>query len=115
MQSASFIESQNEEWRVIDQGITRQILGYDDKILLAKVRFESGVDSGSHAHQEHSQSSYVESGLFEIMIGGQSRVLRAGDGFFAPMGVLHGARCIEAGALIDTFSPVRADFFCVDL
>lgn len=111
MQSSNFIEAQNTEWKTVEPGITRQIMGYDDKILLAKVRFQSGVASGAHAHQAHSQSSYVESGVFEITIDGESRILRAGDGFFAPIGAMHGARCIEAGVLIDTFSPVRSDFF----
>jgi quercetin dioxygenase-like cupin family protein len=52
----------------------------------------------------------VESGVFEIEIAGEKRILKAGDAFFIPTNVWHGAVCIEAGVLIDTFSPMREDF-----
>jgi len=37
-------------------------------------------------------------------------VLNAGDAFYIPPNVLHGAICREAGVLIDVFSPMREDF-----
>ncbi|MEG0602592.1 MAG: cupin domain-containing protein [Mucinivorans sp.] len=108
--SESFLIGSQIETRQVEPGITRQIMGYDDKIMVAKVCFEGGITSGAHSHGVHSQSSYVSSGVFEITLDGQSRVLRAGDGFFAAPGVEHCACCIERGVLIDTFSPIREDF-----
>lgn len=108
-QSNNFLINSLLEQKTIDRGITRQIMGYDDNLMVAKVSFDSGADSGSHAHGDHSQSSYVASGVFEVTIDGECRTLRAGDGYFAARGVEHDARCIEQGVLIDTFSPLRLD------
>jgi mannose-6-phosphate isomerase-like protein (cupin superfamily) len=71
---------------------------------------------GSHSHvhtHEHSQATFVASGKFELTIGNEKRVLSAGDGYYVKPDEPHGCLCIEAGVLIDTFSPVRADFLSV--
>jgi quercetin dioxygenase-like cupin family protein len=62
-----------------------------------------------HTHY-HSQASYVASGTFELTIGDEKKILTTGDGYYVAPDVLHGCVCLEAGVLIDTFSPVRADF-----
>ncbi|GIW56714.1 MAG: hypothetical protein KatS3mg082_3118 [Nitrospiraceae bacterium] len=62
-----------------------------------------------HRHP-HRQTTYVESGVFEVEIGGEKAVLRAGDGFFVPPDVMHGAVALEAGSLIDVFTPARGSF-----
>jgi quercetin dioxygenase-like cupin family protein len=62
-----------------------------------------------HQHY-HSQITNVESGVFEVEIGGEKKVLKGGDAFYIPPHVLHGAVCLEAGVLIDIFSPMREDF-----
>ena len=41
---------------------------------------------------------------------GETKIVRTGDGVYMKPGVLHGCECVEAGVLIDTFSPVREDF-----
>ena len=62
------------------------------------------------ADDGESQATYVASGKFELNIGGETRILEAGDGYYVAPDELHGCVCLEAGVLIDTFSPVRADF-----
>jgi quercetin dioxygenase-like cupin family protein len=52
----------------------------------------------------------VESGLFEIEINGDKKILKRGDAYYIPPDTMHGAVCIEAGVLIDVFSPMREDF-----
>ena len=59
---------------------------------------------------DHSQATYVVSGKFELTIGDKKEILSAGDGYYVAPDELHGCVCLEAGILIDTFSPVRADF-----
>lgn len=90
-------------------GITRQILGYDGQLMMVKVTFEKGAVGTVHEHY-HSQATYVASGRFELTIGGEKRILEAGDGYYVAPDEPHGCVCLEAGILIDTFSPVRADF-----
>ena len=62
-----------------------------------------------HEHY-HSQATYVVSGKFELTIGDKKEILSAGDGYYVAPDEWHGCVCLEAGILIDTFSPVRADF-----
>ncbi len=90
-------------------GITRQIMGYDGQLMMVKVEFEKGAVGTVHEHY-HSQATYVASGKFELTIGDEKKILVAGDGYYVAPDEPHGCVCLEAGILIDTFSPVRADF-----
>ncbi len=101
----------NEEtpWREAAPGIERQLFGYNDQIMMVKVKFEKGVIGSLHEHF-HSQVSYVESGVFELTIGDNKKILRSGDGYYVPPHAIHGCKCVEEGILIDVFSPAREDF-----
>ena len=108
-QSAPFVVAHETPKEDLGDGITRQILGYGPEIMIVRVWFEKGAVGQVHAHR-HSQSSYVESGSFEVFIDGEKKVLSAGDCFYIAPHLDHGAVCLEAGVLIDTFSPLREDF-----
>ncbi len=84
-------------------------MAYDGQLMMVKVKFEKGAVGTPHTHY-HSQATYVASGRFELEIGGQKKILSAGDGYYVEPDELHGCVCLEAGILIDTFSPMRADF-----
>ena len=83
-------------------------MAYDENLMVVKVQFEKGGIGAIHKHS-HSQISHVESGQFEIEINGYKKMLGAGDAFYVPPNVMHSAVCIEAGVLIDVFSPMRKD------
>ena len=104
-----FIKSDDVIWESPDKGITRQILGYDDRLMLVRVRFEQGAVGVMHSHP-HRQVTYVESGSFEVRIDGKKEVLKEGDCFFIPPEVQHGALALEEGCLIDVFTPARESF-----
>lgn len=106
----TFIKNDEIDWEQVDAGVKRKIMGYDDKLMLVKVEFEIGGIGTVHKHY-HSQISHVESGVFEVEIDGEKKILKAGDAFYIPPNILHGAVCISAGVLIDVFSPMREDFF----
>lgn len=100
----------SEQARVdVGEGIVRQILGFDDSLLLARVSFENGSIGYTHAHP-HSQVAYIESGVFDFSIGSEARRMEAGDCVYIPPNAEHGAVCVEAGVLLDIFSPCREDF-----
>ena len=42
--------------------------------------------------------------------GDRTESLGPGDGYYVAPDEIHGCACLEEGILIDTFSPVRADF-----
>ena len=96
-------------WENPGPGIRRQIMGYDGQLMMVKVDFEKGAVGTIHEHY-HSQATYVASGKFELTIGDEKKILVAGDGYYVAPDEPHGCVCLEAGILIDTFSPVRADF-----
>ncbi|WP_086933361.1 cupin domain-containing protein [Agarilytica rhodophyticola] len=108
-QSENFLFKKKEKIEVVAPGITRQLLGYNDQILMARVTFEEGSEGYVHDHF-HSQVTYIESGEFEVNIDGEKKLMVGGDGFYIPPNAKHGAICRKAGVLIDVFSPVRADF-----
>jgi quercetin dioxygenase-like cupin family protein len=93
----------------VDGGLTRKLMGYDGQLMMLEIKFKTGSIGYQHQHF-HSQTSYVVSGIFEVTINGETKILRAGDGFCVEPDAIHGANCLEEGILIDTFSPMRLDF-----
>jgi quercetin dioxygenase-like cupin family protein len=96
-------------WETIDDKVSRQIVGFNDSIMMVKVKFKEGGIGPVHDHY-HSQVTYVVSGAFEMNIDGEIRLIKGGDSFYIPPHVSHGAVCKEEGMLIDVFSPHREDF-----
>lgn len=96
-------------WEDLGNGIKRQLYGYDDKIMMVKVKFEKNAIGAIHSHP-HTQVTYVESGTFKTTIGDEIKILRKGDGFYIPSNVAHGVICLETGVLVDVFAPGRNDF-----
>jgi quercetin dioxygenase-like cupin family protein len=109
VQSGLFQFEAGIEWETAGEKIQRQVFGYDDKIMLVKAKFEKGGVGTLHQHP-HSQVTYVESGVFEMQIGDEKKIIKKGDGYYVPPNVIHGCVCLEAGLLIDVFSPLREDF-----
>jgi len=109
MQSKEFLLEHEMQFENTDPGVKRQIMGYNEDVMMVRVVFESGAVGYEHKHP-HIQTSYVAKGVFEITIDGKTQRLKEGEGFFVPSNVLHGAKCIEQGELIDSFAPMRADF-----
>ncbi|MBK5719413.1 cupin domain-containing protein [Dysgonomonas sp. Marseille-P4677] len=108
-QSNIFIFQKDIESESVGEGITRQILGYDKSLMLVKVSFIKSSIGEIHSHP-HVQSSYIESGTFEVSINEKKEILKTGDAFFVPSNIKHGVICLESGTIIDTFNPIRKDF-----
>lgn len=107
--SANFQIESEMAWEQAGEGIQKQIMGYDGQLMLVKVKFETGAVGTPHEHY-HSQATYVVSGVFEFHTEEEKKIVRAGDGVYMAPDALHGCICLEAGVLIDAFSPMRADF-----
>ena len=104
-----FLEDSAIEWQDLGGGIKRKIMSWDDTLMIVKVAFEKGGIGVLHQHY-HTQITHIDSGVFEVQIADEKKVLKAGDGFHACPNVFHGVVCLEAGVLIDCFSPMREDF-----
>ena len=105
----AFINSATIKWETVDKGVERKILGWDDQVMMAHIRFEKGAVGSLH-HHVHRQVSYVESGRFEVTIDGKKSVLETGDCFFVAPDLVHGVIALEKGTLVDVFTPARMDF-----
>ena len=104
-----FIENAAIPWQEMDKGVRRKIMAYDNRLMVVKVEFQKDSVGSLHQHL-HSQITHIESGVFEVEIGSEKKILKAGDAFCIPSNVMHGVVCLEAGVLIDAFSPMREDF-----
>jgi len=107
--SELFKKADTMEWEVLGGGVSRKFLGWDNQIMMVKVKFEKGAEGAAHQHF-HTQTTYCAEGKFEFTIGDEKQTVKAGDGVYIPPNILHGAICLEEGILIDVFSPVREDF-----
>lgn len=96
-------------WEPAGDGVTRKVLTYGAEAMMVRVRFEAGAVGPLH-HHPHIQCSLVESGTFDITISGRTERLGPGDSFLVPPDAVHGAVAIEAGVLVDVFTPMREDF-----
>ena len=90
-------------------GVTRQVLSDHPDLMVVAFRFQESAEGVPHSHP-HVQATYVQSGRFTFTIAGQDHEVGPGESFVIPGGAVHSCRCIEAGVLIDSFTPRRDDF-----
>ena len=109
MKSEKLIEDSLVDWLELGDGIRRKVMAQNESMMIVKVGFDQHAIGILH-HHPHTQASYVSKGKFEISIGAEKSILKAGDIYFVPSGEVHGAVCLEQGELIDVFSPRRDDF-----
>ena len=108
-QQMAFKQEQDSSWLEVAPGVERVIMGYNESLMIVKVRFRKNAIGELHSHP-HIQSSYIAKGSFEVTIDGETRLLHEGDTFFVESNLLHGVVCIAEGLLIDNFNPCRQDF-----
>ncbi|KQT47584.1 cupin [Aureimonas sp. Leaf454] len=105
----TFARDADLAWEPTEEGVARKVLTYGDRAMMVRVRFAAGAVGALH-HHPHIQCSLVESGLFDITILGETQRLGPGDSFLVPPDAVHGAVAIEAGILVDVFTPMREEF-----
>lgn len=109
MERKKYFKDAEIQWEELGGGVSRKFLGTDTQIMMVKVKFEKGAVGSAHQHF-HTQSTYCASGKFEFHIDGEKSIIEGGEGVYIAPNLVHGALCLEAGILIDVFSPVREDF-----
>ncbi|HFQ5097403.1 TPA: cupin domain-containing protein [Vibrio vulnificus] len=104
-----FVFNQDIMLEDLGQGISRKVLAHSDNMMSVEVYFETGAIGAMHSHP-HEQLTYVLSGEFEFTIGDEKKIVKTGDTMYKEPNIEHGCVCLEAGVLIDTFTPMRKDF-----
>lgn len=107
--SGVFVRPSETGWTPTDPGVRRRILTYNDALMVVEFAFEKDAVGRLHSHP-HIQASYVAAGSFEVTVEGVTETLNKGDSFIVPSNAVHGVRALEPGLLVDSFTPVRADF-----
>ena len=90
-------------------GSSRRVILDLPELMLVEFSFEKGGIGALHSHP-HIQSSYVAEGVFEVTIDGVTQTIGKGGAYIVPSGLVHGVKALEAGKLIDCFTPRRDDF-----
>jgi quercetin dioxygenase-like cupin family protein len=104
-----FAVSADLRWEELGGGVRRQLLGHVADLMMVRVDFDAHAIGSVH-HHPHRQASYVAAGRFRVTVGEQIRELGIGDCFITVADVPHGVVALEAGTLVDVFTPARADF-----
>lgn len=93
----------------VDGGVIRQVLADHEQLMMVSFKFPQGAEGALHNHP-HVQSTYVKEGRFRFAMDGKEFEVAAGDSFVIPANAEHGCICLEAGELVDCFTPRRDDF-----
>ncbi|MGJ8693570.1 MAG: cupin domain-containing protein [Thalassotalea sp.] len=104
-----FVHNEDVVLEDLGNGVSRKVLAHSDNMMAVEVHFETGAIGPMHNHP-HEQLTYVLSGVFEFTIGNEKKVVKAGDTMYKDPKIEHGCVCLEAGILIDNFTPMRKDF-----
>jgi quercetin dioxygenase-like cupin family protein len=107
--NAFFQHDADFAWEPTEPGVKRKIMAYGPDLMVVRVAFDAGAVGKAHSHP-HRQASYVESGIFDVTIDGRTERLIAGDTFFVPADLVHGVVAVEAGQIVDSFTPMREEF-----
>jgi quercetin dioxygenase-like cupin family protein len=95
---------------VIDmgKGVLLKVLGSGQKMNVLHWDMADGSVVARHQHPEE-QFGYVIRGGFEMLIGDEKAVLKAGDSYFIASNVPHEFTAVGQTEAIDVFSPVRTN------
>lgn len=93
----------------IFQGVIFDVLTVGEKSMVTKMRYQDENFVPFHSHP-NEQRGYVISGKYRLRVGEQEDILTAGDSYSIPANVPHSIEIIEAGEVVDVFTPPRQDY-----
>lgn len=82
---------------------------HTEGFTLSYVDVVQGAVLPEHAHV-HEQTSQVIEGVFEMVIGGETVVLKPGSVVVIPSNVPHSGKALTDCKIHDVFCPVREDY-----
>ncbi|MES2650579.1 MAG: cupin domain-containing protein [Bacteroidota bacterium] len=99
-----------------ENSVSRQFLGVDFVVLsigndsmVTKMLYKSTDKVPFHKHP-NEQSGYVISGKYILRFDGQEYELSSGDSYSIPANIEHAIEIVEAGEVLDVFTPIRQDY-----
>lgn len=96
------------------KGVALDSLAVGEKSMVTKMNYAVGNYAAEHTHP-HEQCGYVISGKYLMTIVSPTLeenqfILEAGDSYAVPGNVPHSFKVLEAGEVVDVFTPQREDY-----
>lgn len=91
------------------KGVDLDSLAVGEKSMVTKMNYVVGNYAMEHTHP-HEQCGYVISGKYLMIVEKNQFLLEAGDSYAVPGNVPHSFKVLEAGEVIDVFTPHREDY-----
>ena len=91
------------------KGVSFEVLAVGKKSMVTKMNYKIGDQVSVHSHP-NEQSGYVISGKYKIKFKTYNEILYSGDSYSIPENIDHSWEVIEAGEVIDVFTPPRLDY-----
>ena len=91
------------------EGVQRRTLAVGEQSMLCNFLLESGAVIPPH-HHPNEQIGYLLSGEMSMTIADQERLLRAGDSWAIPGGVVHSVNVLQPSEVVEVFVPIRGDY-----
>jgi len=99
-----------------ENAVRKQFLGIDFEVLavgkesmVTKMLFKDSDFAPLHKHP-NEQNGYVIYGLYKLTIDTTEFIISNGDAYSIPANVEHSLEVIEAGEIVDVFTPIRIDY-----
>jgi quercetin dioxygenase-like cupin family protein len=91
------------------KGVSFDILAVGQQSMVTKMNYKAGDNVPLHSHP-NEQSGYVISGRYRIKYQNINEILIWGDSYSIPENIEHSWEVLEAGEVIDVFTPLRQDY-----
>ncbi len=92
----------------ITRGFSARMI-HTDHMTIAFVDVDAGAELPEHAHI-HEQVTNLLEGEFELVLGGETMLLKPGQVVVIPSNMPHSGRALTKCRILDVFQPVREDF-----
>lgn len=90
-------------------GVEFELLSAGQRSMITKMNYKKGNKVPFHKHP-NEQAGYVISGKIRIQFIGKDQFLTSGDSYVIPENEDHSIEVIDAGEVIDVFTPPRKDY-----
>ncbi|HEY3390386.1 MAG TPA: cupin domain-containing protein [Prolixibacteraceae bacterium] len=90
-------------------GVDFEVLAIGKESMVTKMLYKNSDAVPFHKHP-NEQNGYVITGRYRLIFDDKEYVLTKGDSYSIPANVEHSMLVIEAGEVIDVFTPVRQDY-----
>jgi len=96
--------------------VKKQFLGVDFEVLVigkesmvTKMLYKLSDSVPFHKHP-NEQNGYVITGQYKLMFDNKEYIRIKGDSYSIPANIEHSMVIVEAGEIVDVFTPVRQDY-----